>query len=53
LGVKLVIVHANSESEFDAAFATVTQQKGEAILVCASPFFNISAPAADRVSGAS
>jgi ABC-type uncharacterized transport system substrate-binding protein len=41
LGVKLVIVRANAESEFDAAFATVVQQKAGALLVCASPFFNI------------
>jgi putative ABC transport system substrate-binding protein len=41
LGVKLVVVRANAESEFDAAFSTVVQQKAGAILVCASPFFNI------------
>jgi putative ABC transport system substrate-binding protein len=41
LGVQLVIVRANAESEFNAAFATLVQQKAEALLVCASPFFNI------------
>jgi putative ABC transport system substrate-binding protein len=41
LNVKLVIVRANAESEFDAAFSSAVQQKTEAILVCASPFFNI------------
>jgi putative tryptophan/tyrosine transport system substrate-binding protein len=41
LGVKLVIVRANAEGEFDAAFSSVVQQKAGAILVCASPFFNI------------
>jgi putative ABC transport system substrate-binding protein len=40
LGVKLVIVRANAESEFDAAFSALAQQKAGAILVCASPFFN-------------
>jgi ABC-type uncharacterized transport system substrate-binding protein len=41
LGVKLVVVRANVESEFDAAFTTVVQQKAGALLVCASPFFNL------------
>ena len=41
LGVQLVIVHANVESDFDAAFSTLVQQGGKALLVCASPFFNI------------
>ncbi len=40
LGVQLVIVRANAESEFDAAFATLVQQRAGALLVCASPFFN-------------
>lgn len=40
LGVNLVIVHANAEGEFEAAFASVAQQKAGAIQVCASPFFN-------------
>jgi putative ABC transport system substrate-binding protein len=40
LGVQLVIVHANTESGFDAAFSTVVQQRSGALLVCASPFFN-------------
>ena len=41
LGAKLVVVRANAESEFDAAFSTVVQQKAGALLVCASPFFNL------------
>jgi len=41
LGVKLIATRANAESEFDAAFSTITQQKAAAILVGASPFFNI------------
>jgi putative ABC transport system substrate-binding protein len=40
LGLKLVIVRANTENEFDAAFSTVVSQRAGAILVCASPFFN-------------
>jgi putative tryptophan/tyrosine transport system substrate-binding protein len=40
LGLRLVIVHANIESEFDAAFSTVVTQRAGAMLVCASPFFN-------------
>jgi putative ABC transport system substrate-binding protein len=40
LGVQLVVVRANAESDFDAAFSTVVQQRSEALLVCASPFFN-------------
>ncbi len=40
LGLRLVIVRANTESDFDAAFSTVVSQRAGAILVCASPFFN-------------
>jgi putative ABC transport system substrate-binding protein len=40
LGVQLVAVRANVESEFNAAFSTIIQQKAGALLVCASPFFN-------------
>jgi putative tryptophan/tyrosine transport system substrate-binding protein len=40
LGLQLVIVRANVESEFDAAFSTVVAQRAGALLVCASPFFN-------------
>jgi putative ABC transport system substrate-binding protein len=39
LGVQLVFVRANVESEIDAAFATLAQQRAGALLVCASPFF--------------
>jgi putative ABC transport system substrate-binding protein len=41
LGMQLVIVRANVESDFDAAFSTLVQQRATALLVCASPFFNI------------
>jgi len=40
LGVQLVVLRANAESDFDAAFATLVQQRAGALLVCASPFFN-------------
>src|SRR5262249_4083299 len=40
LGVQLVIVRANAESDFDAAFSTLVQQRAGALLVCSSPFFN-------------
>jgi putative ABC transport system substrate-binding protein len=39
LGVQLIIVRANVESDFDAAFSTLVQQRATALLVCASPFF--------------
>jgi putative ABC transport system substrate-binding protein len=38
LGVKLVIVRANAESDFDRGF---DEQRAGALLVCASPFFNV------------
>jgi putative ABC transport system substrate-binding protein len=41
LNVKAVVVRANTESELDMAFSSAAQQKAEAILVCASPFFNL------------
>jgi putative tryptophan/tyrosine transport system substrate-binding protein len=40
LAVQLVLVRANAEDEFNAAFSTIVQQKAGALLVCASPFFN-------------
>ena len=40
LGVQLVIVRANKENEFDAAFSTLVEQHAGALLVCASQFFN-------------
>jgi putative ABC transport system substrate-binding protein len=41
LGVQLVIVRANAESDFDAAFSALVGQRAGALLVSASPFFNI------------
>jgi len=40
LGVRLVVVRANAESDFDSAFATIVQRRAGALLVVASPFFN-------------
>ena len=40
LEVQLVIVRANAESDFDAAFSTLVRQRAGALLVCSSPFFN-------------
>jgi putative ABC transport system substrate-binding protein len=40
LGVQLIIMGANAQSDFDAAFATLVQQRAGALQVCASPFFN-------------
>jgi putative tryptophan/tyrosine transport system substrate-binding protein len=39
LGVQLVVLHANSDHDFEAAFPALIEQKPEALLVCASPFF--------------
>jgi putative ABC transport system substrate-binding protein len=40
LGVKLVVLHSNSDHDFESVFATLVEQKAEALLVCASPLFN-------------
>ena len=53
LGVQLVVVRANAENDFDAAFSTVVQQRSGALLVCASPFFNCQARATCRAGGTS
>jgi putative ABC transport system substrate-binding protein len=39
LGVQLVPLHANTDSDFDPVFASLIQQHARALLVCASPFF--------------
>jgi putative tryptophan/tyrosine transport system substrate-binding protein len=39
LGVQLVVLHANSDHDFEAAFARLIEQKAQALLVCASPLF--------------
>jgi putative ABC transport system substrate-binding protein len=40
LSVQLVVLRANVEGEFDAAFANLASQRAGALLVCGSPFFN-------------
>jgi putative ABC transport system substrate-binding protein len=40
LGVQLVILRANTESDFTAAFATLVERRAEALLVSSSSFFN-------------
>jgi putative tryptophan/tyrosine transport system substrate-binding protein len=39
LDIQLVVLTANSESDFDAVFATLARQRAGGLLVCASPFF--------------
>ena len=51
LGVQLVVVRANVESDFDAAFATLVQQRAGALLVCAVPILQQPARAACRAGG--
>ena len=41
LHVQLFIVRANSGNDLSGAFSSLIQQKAAALLVCASPFFNI------------
>ena len=43
-GQRLVVVTASTEPEIDTAFATMLQERAEALLVVASPFFVVSAP---------
>ena len=40
LGVQLVVLHANSDHDFEPAFARLIEQKAQALLVCGSPLFN-------------
>jgi len=39
LGVQLVVLRANSDHDFEAAFATLIEQRAASLLVCASPSF--------------
>jgi ABC-type uncharacterized transport system substrate-binding protein len=39
LDIQLVVLTANSESDFDVVFGTLAQQRAGGLLVCASPFF--------------
>ena len=40
LRLELVVVRANSEDEFEDAFATLVQRRAAALLISATPFFN-------------
>ena len=40
LGVRLVVVKARADGEFDAAFASLVQQRADALVIGNSPFFN-------------
>jgi putative tryptophan/tyrosine transport system substrate-binding protein len=39
LGVQLIVLRVNTESDFDATFTSLTQQRAGALLVAASPLF--------------
>ena len=39
LGVQVVVLRANTETDFDAVFTDLVRQRAGALLVCASPFF--------------
>jgi putative ABC transport system substrate-binding protein len=39
LGVQLIVLRANSDHDFETIFATLIEQKAEALLVCSSPSF--------------
>ena len=40
MGVRLVVVKAQADGEFDAAFASLVQQRADGLVVGNSPFFN-------------
>jgi putative tryptophan/tyrosine transport system substrate-binding protein len=40
LRLELIVVRANSEDEFEDAFATLVQRQAAALLISATPFFN-------------
>ena len=39
LGLQLIVLNADTDSEIDATFATLNQQRADAIVVATSPFF--------------
>ena len=53
LGVQLVVLRANVESDFAPVFATLVQQRAEALLVCSSPLLPQLARATCGVGSAS
>jgi putative tryptophan/tyrosine transport system substrate-binding protein len=40
VGVRLVMLHASAESDFERAFAALVDERADALVVCADPFFN-------------
>jgi putative ABC transport system substrate-binding protein len=40
VGLKTVVVSASSESQFKPAFTSAVEQRADALVVCADPFFN-------------
>jgi putative ABC transport system substrate-binding protein len=40
LSLRLVVVRARSETDFDAAFATMKRERAQALIVSADPYFN-------------
>ena len=40
IGKQIVVVNASSDRDFDPAFASFKQQKADALVVAADPFFN-------------
>jgi putative ABC transport system substrate-binding protein len=42
IGRQIVVVNASSDRDFDPAFASFKQQKADALVVAADPFFNAS-----------
>jgi putative ABC transport system substrate-binding protein len=39
-GLKIIVVSASSESQFEPAFTTAVEQRADALMVFADPFFN-------------
>ncbi len=39
-GVRLVVLNASAEADFDSAFASLNEQRAGALVVAAAPFFN-------------
>jgi hypothetical protein len=40
IGVRPLVMAVNSERDFDPAFAAMTRERAEALLVTSSPYFN-------------
>jgi len=44
IGQQLLVLKASTEADIDSGFATLVEQRADALLVVASPFFVVSAP---------